>query len=223
MENNNSIKKIFSIIGIAFSLLLFVLSGAVLFMIFFDGYSLDVEAIIYAVICIVAGILILKISIGALSKKEKKNKTINPIIIIIGCLAFCAACIFVGITSNIILLTWLGFTLIIILLAIAFSVSKHNIISKKHTEETAEVPKDKSKNSGAVVALVLILAIVIGLLLTGIVMKDEIVANGTRDGSESNFNECSACGKTYSSGSPLDGYCNNCYQKVKNIYDIYEG
>lgn len=48
-------------------------------------------------------------------------------------------------------------------------------------------------------------------------------ATGLTSGSKSGGNECTSCGKSYSSGSPLDGYCNNCYQKVKNIYDIYEG
>lgn len=226
MENNNStLKKFLSVIGIIISLVFFGLSGAVLFEMFSGSQSVDTVIIIYAIILILAGILILKISIGALSKKEKKEKKpMKPITLFLGCLAFCAACIFIGITSDSMFLTWAGFTLIILFSAIIFSTSKDRKKLKNHTEEAAEeILQNKNKHGGIIAVLVIIFAIVLGLFLTDLSMESVNLGDlANSGGSSSNVSVCKSCDREFSDSSnkrsiARTGMCSNCYGNFKSM------
>lgn len=149
---------------------------------------------------------------------ENKASMKKPIIIVLGVLAFCAVCILVGVNTDTMLLTWVGFFFLSVLLAIAISILKDVITTKRKTEEEKkEMLAKTSKNSGKIAAAVLIGAAVLSFLLTGLVMDSVVIGDGANSGSSKNYSRvCKSCDREFTDASNRrkiaeSGMCKNCY------------
>ncbi|MBE6783793.1 MAG: hypothetical protein E7536_07250 [Ruminococcaceae bacterium] len=144
----------------------------------------------------------------------------KEILIFIVILAFCVSCIVGGAKTDSFILVFCGSFLLIVFLAIAFSLLKV-IMSNETVEEMQEKQAQKSGNGGKTAAKVLICAFLLSLLLAGLVTGIEL-GDGANAGSSENVRICKSCDREFSDTSNTrkiaeSGMCQNCYNNFKSV------